>query len=215
MGAVGSLSSVLRRGCSAAVLALCLCGIVIPAVAQSVRGGLQGAALMAAVDGGDIARVRALLAEGADPNARGADGRTPLIAAAQAGNMAATRALIAAHADLNFATRAGTALDAAERNGHPDVARLLLASGAHSTGESVNDTVCVRPWGGEGFCGRVTAFRIRAVDLEVTKIIGCSNGCVARAECSAGQRVGVAAGIHAGSRVTVPSWCLTETGVKP
>lgn len=129
--------------------------------------------------------------------------------------MEAVQALVAGGANLNAATRGtGTALEVAERTGKTDIAALLLASGARSSGHSVGDTVCVLPWGGDGFCGTVKSFSVRSVSIDVTKIMGCTNGCSARQECSAAKSVGGVSGLQRGL-IAVPSWCLTETGVKP
>jgi len=172
--------------------------------------------LIVAASMGQTETVRSLLAQGAGVDARSADGRTPLIAAAQGGQIEAVQALIAAGANLNAATRGtGTALEVAERTGNTDIAALLLASGARSSGHSVGDTVCVMPWAGDGFCGTVKSFSIRSVSLQVTKIMGCTNGCSAKEECSESRLVGGADGLQAGSQIAVPSWCLTQTGVKP
>jgi ankyrin repeat protein len=172
--------------------------------------------LIVAASAGQTATVRSLLASGASVDAISADGRTALIAAAQNGQLDSVKALIAAGADLNRATRGtGTALNVAENKGETEIAALLLASGARSTGKSVGDTVCVRPWAGDGFCGTVKSFTVPSVAIQVTRILGCANGCQARQECSAGLIVGGSNGIQTGDPVAVPSWCLTQTGVKP
>jgi ankyrin repeat protein len=172
--------------------------------------------LVAAASHGDAAQVKALLAAGASANATSADGRTPLIAAAESGKIETVEMLVAAGANLDWSQRgAGTALNVAENTGQAQIAALLLHAGAHSTGKSVGDTVCVRPWASDGFCGTVRSFSLRAVEIEVTKIVGCAGGCEARAECSAARLVGGGSGIQAGDHVAVPSWCLTQTGVKP
>ncbi|MGA3132602.1 MAG: ankyrin repeat domain-containing protein [Terracidiphilus sp.] len=172
--------------------------------------------LIVAASTGETETVRALLAQGAGIDARSADGRTALIAAAQGGRIETVQALIAAGANLNAATRGtGTALEVAERTGKPDIAALLLASGARSSGHSVGDTVCVLPWAGDGFCGTVKVFSIRSVSIQITKIVGCANGCSAKQECSESRLVGGADGLQAGSPIAVPSWCLTQAGVKP
>ncbi len=172
--------------------------------------------LIAAASAGDAGKVSSLLAQGAGVNVTAADGRTPLIAAVQSNHIEIVRGLIAAGANLNLATRAtGTPLEVAEANGQPEIAAALLAAGARSSGKSVGDTVCVRPWQGNGYCGTVRAFSIRSVQIQVTKIVGCTNGCSAREECSASRLVGGADGLRSGDQVAVPSWCLTQTGVKP
>jgi hypothetical protein len=172
--------------------------------------------LVAAAARGDTATVKALLAQGAGVNATAADGRTALIAAAQSGKIEAVEALIAAGANLDWSARAtGTALNVAENSGQAQIAALLLEFGAESTGKSVGDTVCVRPWSGEGFCGTVRSFSTRSVEIQITKIEGCQGSCPARQECSAGRPIGGGNGFQTGDRIAVPSWCLTQTGVKP
>jgi Ankyrin repeats (3 copies) len=172
--------------------------------------------LVVAASQGDTALVKSLLAQGAGVNATAADGRTALIAAAQSGKIDTVAALIAAGAHLDWSARGqGTALNVAENTGQMQIAALLLASGAHSTGKSVGDSVCVRPWAGDGFCGTVRSFTTRSVQIEITKIVGCTDGCQARPECSAARPVGGSNGVQPGDRIAVPSWCLTQTGVKP
>jgi hypothetical protein len=172
--------------------------------------------LIVAASAGQTDTVRSLLAQGAGIDATSADGRTALIAAAQSNRIEVVQALIAAGANLNRASRgAGTALNVAENKGETQIAALLLASGARSTGKSVGDTVCVRPWAGDGFCGTVKSFSIRSVEIQVTKIVGCANGCAAKQECSAGKTLGGSDGLQAGDPIAVPSWCLSQTGVKP
>jgi hypothetical protein len=172
--------------------------------------------LVVAASAGHADAVRSLLAQGAGINATSADGRTALIAAVQSNQIEVVQALIAAGANLNAATRGtGTALEVAELKGETQIAALLLAFGARSSGKSVGDTVCVRPWGGDGFCGTVKSFTIPAVQIQVTRIVGCANGCPAKEECSASRPVGGANGLRAGNQIAVPSWCLTHTGVKP
>jgi hypothetical protein len=172
--------------------------------------------LIVAASAGEAGKVDSLLAQGAGVNANAADGRTALIAAVQNNHIEIARSLVAAGANLNLATRgAGTALEVAEANGATEIAAMLLAAGARSSGKSVGDTVCVRPWGGDGYCGTVKAFNIRSVQIQVTKIMGCKNGCSARQECSASRLVGGSGGLRGGDQIAVPSWCLTQTGVKP
>jgi hypothetical protein len=172
--------------------------------------------LIVAASAGQTDTVRSLLAQGAGINATSADGRTALIAAVQSGHIEIVQSLIAAGANLNSSTRGtGTALEIAEKKGETQIAALLLAAGARSSGKSVGDTVCVRPWGGDGYCGTVQSFSIRSVELHVTRVVGCIGGCEAKEECSASRVVGGSNGVQAGDQIAVPSWCLTQTGVKP
>jgi hypothetical protein len=199
------------------IFPVCACAQSAPHnAALDARDAHGLTALVSAAAQGDTAAVKALLAEGAGVNATAADGRTPLIAAAESGKIDAVATLIAAGANLDWSSRStGTALNVAENTGQTQIAALLLQAGAHSTGKSIGDTVCVRPWAGDGFCGTVRSFTPRSVEIEITKIVGCAGGCQARAECSAARPVGGSNGVQPGDRVAVPSWCLTQTGVKP
>ncbi len=119
-------------------------------------------------------------------------------------------------ADLDAGQRGwGTALETAERTGHNDFAALLRDAGARSSGRSVGDTVCVRPWKAEGYCGTVESVEKTAYRIRIRKIVGCTGGCVGKAECSGGRRVGGRGGLKVGDEVATVSWCLTHTGVLP
>jgi ankyrin repeat protein len=172
--------------------------------------------LMDAVKSDRVDAVSMLLGAGADVNATSASGRTPLIEAAEFGRINSARLLIDSGANVNVGQRGwGTALEAAERMGHNDVAATLRQAGARSSGRSVGDTVCVRPWQGDGYCGEVVEVNKTSFRLRVTEIIGCEGGCRPKAECSASRAVGGADGIQVGDEITTVSWCLTHTGVKP
>jgi hypothetical protein len=93
------------------------------------------------------------------------------------------------------------------------MAALLRARGARTSGRSVGDKVCVRPWKGDGYCGVVLSLDRNDYRLRVTEIVGCSNGCRAMEECSAGKPVGGSSGLKAGDTITTVSSCLTHTGV--
>lgn len=82
--------------------------------------------LFAAIASGNAEAVRQRLAEGADPNAPDATGRTPLIAAVRTGNEAVVRRLLAAGADRTLRDHHGlSAADHAEQSGHPGLLPLL------------------------------------------------------------------------------------------
>jgi uncharacterized protein len=171
-------------------------------------------ALMEAAKAGRAEAVSVLLDAGANVNAHSRSGNTALIDAAEAGQADVARLLVQHGADVNAATRAGSALAIAERNGDNELAALLRQAGARSTGHSVGDTVCVRPWSGDGYCGVVEARDKNNYRLRVTQIIGCKDGCSAKAECSEEKPVGGANGISVGTEVNTKSWCLTQTGVR-
>lgn len=181
----------------------------------NVRDQLGRTPLLEAVSAGKLDAMRVLLAAGANVSAQSSSGRTPLIEAAERGQLTAAGLLIQSGADLNTIQRGyGSALETAERAGHNDVAALLRQAGAKSSGRSVGDTVCVRPWQGDGYCGKVEAVNKTAYTIRVTKIVGCTNGCSAKAECSASRPVGGTDGIQVGEAVSTVSWCLTHTGVQ-
>jgi hypothetical protein len=165
---------------------------------------------------GNLVLLRLQLKNGADPNVRDKAGCTPLMYAAEQGQLGAARVLLKAGADPNVVARGwGSALETAERNGHIAVAALLRKAGARSSGHSLGDTVCVRPWNGDGYCGVVQAVNKTAYRIRVTQIVGCKDGCPSRQECSDGRIVGGPGGIAVGDAVNTVSWCLTHTGVKP
>ncbi len=172
--------------------------------------------LMYAVEHGQLGAARALLAAGAGVNAHSRAGRTALIEAAAQGRIKSAQLLIQKGADLNAVQRGwGSALETAERTGHSDVADLLRRAGARSSGHSVGDTVCVRPWSGDGYCGTVQSVNGTAYRIRVTEVVGCKEGCPVKEDCSAGRPVGGPGGIAVGDEVKTVSWCLTHTGVKP
>ena len=179
------------------------------------RDKAQRTPLMEAVKAGQIEAVRLLLIAGANVNTTSATGRTPLIEAAEFGQTGSASLLIAAGADLNASQRGwGTPLEAAERTGNNEIAAMLRDAGARSSGRSVGDTVCVRPWQGNGYCGVVEEVNKTSFRLRVTEIVGCADGCKAMTDCSANRMVGGDEGIQSGETITTVSWCLTHTGVK-
>lgn len=172
--------------------------------------------LMDAVSSGQLKAMRTLISAKADVNAHSRSGRTALIEAAAQGQTSAVRLLIASGADLNATQRGwGSALKTAERMGHPDIAAILLKAGARSSGSSVGDKVCVRPWSGDGYCGMVESVNKNDYRIHVTEIIGCKEGCTPKQECSPGRAVGGPYGIEPGDEVKTVSWCLTQVGVRP
>ncbi|GAB1575906.1 ankyrin repeat domain-containing protein [Bordetella petrii] len=105
--------------------------------AAGAAGDSPESRLRQAAASGDAAQVRALLAQGADIEARDARGRTPLLIATHHGHAAAARALIEAGADVNAkdAIQDSPYLYAGAR-GLDEILALTLAHGADL--ESVN-----------------------------------------------------------------------------
>jgi uncharacterized protein len=80
---------------------------------------------------GDAALLQTRLKQGADPNARDAEGRTALMDAVAAGKLEIVRLLLSARTDVNARSNAGrTALIEAAADGQLEAARLLIADGA-------------------------------------------------------------------------------------
>ena len=100
--------------------------------APAVPRGRGETALHLAARRGRLAEIKALLAAGADPNARnGAAKETPLHFAAKRGRASALKALLAAGADPKAPNRYGeTPLHWAAGEGHGPLVAALLAAGA-------------------------------------------------------------------------------------
>lgn len=115
-------------------LTLSLCGLGGPARADSPAEQLRPD-LFLAIGQQDIAGVKALLARGADPNARNTIQMSALMIAAGTGNLEVVNTLLGAGADVNASSPFGTALTFAGFESKPEMVRLLLQKGASlSTG---------------------------------------------------------------------------------
>lgn len=172
-------------------------------------------AVLVAASAGRPQVVRVLARAGADLDASDRNGWTALHQAASGGDLAATRALLEEGARADLLSRdQGTALDIAERAGHDALTALLRSHGARGSGKSLGDTVCVRPWRGEGYCGVVEARDAARFRLRVGRLVGCEPACAAEPDCSAARPVGGAAGLRPGDALWVPGSCLTHTGVR-
>jgi ankyrin repeat protein len=95
-----------------------------------------GQVLLQATEAGDIVQMTALLAKGAEVNARNAHGWTPLHVAAAGGDPAVIALLLQYGADVHAQSHIGTTpLDnATARGGRKAVMDLLLAHGARRSG---------------------------------------------------------------------------------
>lgn len=83
---------------------------------------------------GEIDKVRLLVREGADVNAKDKFSQTALMYASRVGNIDLVRLLVESGADLNTAAKHNlSALMLAVINGHAEVVRILIESGADLT----------------------------------------------------------------------------------
>jgi ankyrin repeat protein len=112
----------MRRFAVAVLATALLTGAILP----------DDRALLDAAKRGDVAAVKALLKEGADPNAAQGDGLTALHLAAQQGSLDVTKALLDAKADIAAKTRIGgyTPLHLAAQGAHATLVKALLDAGA-------------------------------------------------------------------------------------
>lgn len=90
------------------------------------QGGTAVAPIAQAAGAGQADTVAALLAQGANPDVRDAQGRTPLMLAASAGHYETVRRLLSAGAQKNLKDNDGkTALDLASEHRHMDLVALM------------------------------------------------------------------------------------------
>ncbi len=114
-----------------------LCAAVLPTEGQLTDG------LMDAARNGDVASVRSLLAEGADPSAAQGDGMTALHWAAERGHAQVAELLLSAGATVEAKTRIGdyTPLHLAGRSGRGPITSALLDAGADPHATTTNSGV--------------------------------------------------------------------------
>ncbi|UCD86663.1 MAG: ankyrin repeat domain-containing protein [Desulfobacterales bacterium] len=107
-------------------------GIILVVMSPFVSADNQNMELLQAVERGDTDRVKALLGEGADANAKDTLGNPALLGAACAGHTEMVKALLAAGADVNAkgALADSTALICAASHGHTESVKALLAASA-------------------------------------------------------------------------------------
>lgn len=98
--------------------------------------------LLVAASSGDVARIEALLAAGADHAAADEAGETALMHAAHNGHVAAVETLIAAGADVNAKSPQGwTALAKAAYNGETERGYVEVLEILHEAGASLDERI--------------------------------------------------------------------------
>lgn len=108
---------------------LALIFVFLIAYAGTTEGSLEDDLREAAKEG-STDKVKALLAQGADVNAKDKDGFTALIRAAGNGHTETVKALLAADANVNVKTKGITALKIAKLYGHEEIVLMLKKAGA-------------------------------------------------------------------------------------
>ena len=142
-----------RAGRSVLIVVLCL------VVGHS--GQAASPELIEAVKQQDVATVRALLAERADPNTVDADGSTALHWAAQRNSLELVELLLASKANPVAATRYNvTPLYLAALNGHVAIMERLLDAGANPNGVALEDQTMLMT---AALSGRAEAVRLLLV----------------------------------------------------
>ena len=108
-----------------------LCLVVAVVFILGVGRLATASSLTEAAMQGDTEKVQALLAKGADVNAKANNGATALIAAAWGGHSDTVQALLAKGADVKAKTNGGgTALMMAIKEGHKEIVRILMEAKA-------------------------------------------------------------------------------------
>ncbi len=118
--------------------------IMLAAVLTFTTRTQRDSRLIEAAQKGDVAGVRALLAQGANLTARGADGQTALEAAAGRGHGNVVRALL-----QTGRVSAQDGLLRAALKGQADIVKLLLASGARVAGTDAGPLLCAAAQSGD------------------------------------------------------------------
>jgi ankyrin repeat protein len=122
---------------------------------------------------GAVARVRAMLDAGADPDARDAFDRTPLIHAAFAGHLEVARLLLDRGAGANAENlQRRSALVLAADQGHTEIVELLLDRGADPDHAGIHDQTALHVAGWQGHVAVVRALLAGGADPELHDATG-------------------------------------------
>jgi ankyrin repeat protein len=132
-----------------------------------------GAELRAASGEGHLDIVRALLAEGADVNAKTNDGTTALLLASRNGHLDVVQVVLAKGAEVNAKDNKGvTALMGASVAGHLEIVQALLAKGANVNAKTNDGTTALLVASIEGRLEAVQTLLDKGADVNGKNNIG-------------------------------------------
>jgi ankyrin repeat protein len=111
---------------------VCPCAIAFTFGCNAGKPNVRGDDLINAAKQGDLPRVKTLVADGADVNAKNSDGATALMVASETRNLEVVQSLLAKGADVNAKANDGqTALfKAVSQRNNEDVVEALIGKGA-------------------------------------------------------------------------------------
>ena len=157
---------------------------------------------------GDLAAVRALLAEGEEVNGAQGDGMTALHWAALRGRLDLAGVLIAAGADLEAGTRLGghTPLHVASRAGRAAAVAALLEAGADARGVTMTGATALHFAAAAGSAGAIEALVARGADPDAREPEWGQTPLMFAA--AAGRAGAVSALIDAGADASVTAYVL-------
>lgn len=151
----------------------------------------------AAIDG-NLAEVQALIAKGADVNAKDAKGRSALGAASASGHLKVVQALLAKGADVNEENNGITALMLASFGGRFEVVKALLAGGADVNMKSDKGSTALSVASNSGhtqivqLLKRAGAREHDEIDKKLFCVIKCDNAeslCIVRTDMTAASKL--------------------------
>lgn len=134
-----------------------------PGAGQREKADADRQALVEAAAAGDTSRVKALIAGGADVNAKNRFGSAPLVSALVSGHADTAEALINTGADVNV--DGGAPLATAMQKGRQEVVALLLAKGANVNARREDGLTPLMLVAGAGDFRNVTLLLERGADV--------------------------------------------------
>ncbi|MDX1577357.1 MAG: ankyrin repeat domain-containing protein [Gemmatimonadota bacterium] len=159
------------RGRLGTGLLVALALVALPAGAALAAAAGPDAPVADAAQEGDLEAVRALLREGADPNAAQGDGMTALHWAAMRGHAEMAEALLYAGAHTESTTRIGgyTPLHLAARYGRGALVTTLLEGGADPRATTTTGVTPIHLAAGAGLAGAIADLAAAGADVDAVE----------------------------------------------